>query len=362
MDKIWWTSVPNPVKYINDITEAFSDGKSVVCVLPEKSEWIDTMRSVIMEKIRSGVNKICVISGKDTGDCEPGQYLAQLLVKQEIRVKYRTSIGYEMFLTKVEADTSLIHSYVYLKELSEKQSNDWLKFISGYNSYHSPDSPRCKFIMETSVNMCENLPLGKIIRRSDYFRNFDISILCMLASSDINVSDHMRNYLIDLSVLFSENDPELASMLISYGENLAKEPERILREITEKNLRSNMMRFTIPSDINNLIWKAQHRIFYPLIEQYRLNFIKNHENDFPLHEKITNSVGEEIESVYEIELNTIKWLYDTCKLALNKQEHEELKFFKQCRNELAHLGILDYPKLQHIIEVVCPRERKKIKI
>lgn len=348
IEKIWWSVVPNSAKYINDIVGAFTEGKSVVCVLPEKCEWLDTMREILLEKIHSGINKTHVISGSDVGDVTPGEYLAEMLVKKDIRTKYRTSIGYEAFLTRIESETALIHSYIYLRDMTDEQTAAWLQFIAGYNKNHSPDSPRCKFIIETTNSECRDFSLGCVIKWNDYFRNYDINILCMLVSSDMNISDHFRDYLIELAVSCSENDPELASLLIEKGEKFIKDPEKILHQIVSEEIRSNAETFTLPDEMPNRIWKAQNRVFFPLIEQYRLNFIKMHENDFPLDEIIINSVGEEIVNIWDYELNTLKWLHDNCKLSLKKQEVDDLKFFKQCRNELAHLKVLEYSKLQRI--------------
>jgi len=352
IENIWWTVVPNSARYINDIATAFAEGKSVVCVLPEKCEWLDTMRSVIMEKILSGVNKTYVVSGSDVGNIAPGEYLAEMLVKKDIRAKYRTSIGYEEFLTRIESETALINSYIYLKDMTEEQASAWLQFISGYNRKHTPDAPRCKFIIEVFRSECKKTPLESVFRREDYFRNYDINIMCMLVSSQVNISDYFRDYLIDLTVMCSENDPELASLLILEGEKFIKAPEKVLYQTVSENVRSNMENFAVPNELNSKIWKAQNRVFFPLIEQYRLSFIKLHENDFHIDGKITNSVGEEIENILELELNTIKWLYDHFQLTLTKQEVEELKFFKQCRNDLAHLKVLEYSRLQQIVNTV----------
>lgn len=351
-DKMWWTSVPNSARFISDIIEAFREGNSVVCVLPEKCEWLGMMRSIILEGIHSGVKKTYEVSGKDMGEAGPGEYLADLFLNQEMRVKYRTSVGYPAFLTRIESETSLINSYIYLRDLSEQQTEEWLRFIKDYNTRHDPEAPRCRFIIEIMNRGCEEFTCGRVIRRASYLRNYDISILCMLAASGVNISDKMRNYLIDLSTLCSENDPELAALLISKGEDFLREPEKVLKEAAAESLRSNMEPFTLPEDTDNLIRRSQHRIFYPLIEEYRIDFIKKHENDFPPYETIVNAVGEPLGSIYEIELNTIKWLHDNGKLPLNKQEHEELKFIKQCRNEIAHLKVLEFSKLQRITEAI----------
>lgn len=350
MDNMWWNRVPNSVRFINDIVAAFSEGSSVVCVIPETSEWEWTMRTIIKEKIYSGVDKTHELSGKDMGATSPGECLIKLFFDEEDpRIAgFRTSIGYETFLTKTENESGMIHSYVYLNELNEKQTCDWIEFINVYNKQHKPKAQKCKFIIETRVSMVEEKKGIRVIRRSEYLHNNDIAILCMMAISSMPLQDSFREYFTELATLCAQCDPELAAELISTGEEFIQNTHAVVDMIVSERLRSDLGVFRRVDDLERIIWKAQLKVFFPLIERYRLDLIKKYECDFPIHESITNMIGEEIESVYDIELNTIKDLCDKGKLYLPRPDFEEMKFFKQCRNVLAHLKPLPFESLKRI--------------
>lgn len=352
MDNLWWATVPNSVKFISDIVTAFNEGSSVVCVISENCEWAETLRTIIKENILSGIDKTHEISGKEIGDCPPGEYMTEQFVKKELRTQYRTSIGYEAFLTRIEADTSLIHSYVYIKDLNERQIKAWLDFIYKYNKLHTPNSSRCKFIIESSINVIEEQKGIRIFRRDDYLHNYDITILCMMATSSMPLNDAFREYITELATLCSQNDPEFAAELIGMRDNLIENTHDAVEKIVRNSLRSNSEHFKPVENLDHIIWKAQNKVFFPLIERYRLNLVKKYEKEIPVHKCITNMIGEVIKSIYDIELYTIKQLYDNKYLHMSQNDYNELLFFKKCRNDLAHLKTLSFESLKKITAIV----------
>ena len=352
MENLWWTAVPNSVRFIDEIVAAFNEGSSVVCVIPKNCEWKDDLREIIQERILSGVNKTYEISGKDTAGRCPGEILMKKFVKPELRLQYRTSIGYEKFLTKNEGETSLVHSYIYLKDMNDDQVLEWLDFIHSYNKLHNHDEAGCKFILESSVNVMEEQKDIKVIRRSDHIHAHDITILCMMTASSQPLADTFKDYSVELAALCSQNDPEFAYELIIHGNDLIRNTECVIKKAITDSVRSDFTSFEDVNGVNRNIWKAQLKVFFALIERYRLYIIEKYENEFPKHKSIKNMIGETITSIYDIELNTIQHLRTNGDLFMPKEDYAELCFFKECRNDLAHLKILPYDSLERIVSVI----------
>ena len=352
MNDLWWTTVPNSVSFTNDIVAAFNEGSSIIYSISEKCEWVDKLRSIIKEQIISGVDKTHEVSGKTIGDYSPGEYLAEKFVKKELRASYRTSIGYETFLTNIEKETSLIHSFIYLIDLSDKQIHDWISFITQYNKLHKPNSQKCRFIIETKIELSENYKGIKLFKRSDYLHSYDITILCMMAMSSSKMNDVFREYATEIATLCSNNDPEFAAELILNSDRLIDDAKSVIDSTISCTIRSNMETFEAIEDIDRKIWKAQLKVFFPLIERFRLYLIEKYRSDISLDKCITNLKGEKIKSVYDVELATLKWLCNIGDIYINGDDYNDLKFFKDCRNDLAHLKTLPYDSLKRIVETL----------
>ena len=197
-----------------------------------------------------------------------------------------------------------------------------------------------------------NLNGIKVVRKSDHFHSYDINIMCMLASSNMNLSDPLRNYLTELASLCSGNDPEFAAAMTGKGETLLKDPVGTITEIINSSLRSKNCSFSLPTDLDILIWRAQHKTFFSLIDQYRLGFIERFRSIIPYDKTIYNQIGEEIEDNEYIELTVLKHLCDCGDMCIPNNDYDELKFFRQCRNDLSHLKILSFSDVEKLIRSV----------
>ena len=78
-----------------------------------------------------------------------------------------------------------------------------------------------------------------------------------------------------------------------------------------------MESFTFTDDLDRKIWEAQLKVFFPLIERFRLYLIEKYKYNIHLDSSVTNLKGEEIRSEYDIELATLKWLCNNNDLYLS---------------------------------------------
>lgn len=172
----------------------------------------------------------------------------------------------------------------------------------------------------------------------------------MMTISSNKIHNIFRNYATELATLCSNNDPEFAAELITSSDMLIKDTNSLINKIISNSIRSNMESFTFTDDLDRKIWEAQLKVFFPLIERFRLYLIEKYKYNIHLDSSVTNLKGEEIRSEYDIELATLKWLCNNNDLYMNSGDYNDLNFFKECRNNLAHLKYLPYESLKRIVE------------
>lgn len=172
----------------------------------------------------------------------------------------------------------------------------------------------------------------------------------MMAASSGELGNTLREYAAELATLCSGSDPEFAAALIAEGRELLSDTEGTVKRIVSESIRSDGSSFECVPDIDRMIREAQQKVFFPLIESFRLALLAQYEESIPTNICIRDTKDETVESVYDIELNTLKWLCDNQMMYIPKPDYGKLAFFKKCRNSLAHLEILPYPDFKRIAD------------
>ena len=90
--------------------------------------------------------------------------------------------------------------------------------------------------------------------------------------------------------------------------------------------------------MNHLIWLAQIKTVYPVLEEYREDFVQRHSSAIARHLPITSSYGETYDDPNDVELGTLKYMADNGMLYLSAKEYESLKTNKDARNKLSRLA------------------------
>lgn len=349
MDNLWWGSVPDPSEMIRQITEAMQNGNHVVCLIPEQLEWHETFRSMIAAECRDSIKTLKIIDAQKRQDKLPGELLlTEYVTHPTVAEGYRRSFGYARYLAENDAVSGLSDHYFFVQNASGDSMKEWIRFMTDYQKAHKPDQPACVILLEcTGKNPGSGNGL-QIVDYQNHIKDFDILILCMMASSGLEVRSLLRNYAAGLAAELGSHDPEFAAELIRHGTDLIRDPEQTVRDVAESSFRSNGAVFPVSSQMAEKIWRAQVKTFFPVIEEYRLQLIRKYEKEFPVLETITGTFGQDIEDVWDIDLGTLKYLCDTKKMYLPGPEYQEMCFYRDCRNALAHTNPLPYVSLDQL--------------
>lgn len=352
MEQIWWKQVTKASNFIDIVTSTALQNKSIVLEIPIFVPWYETMCEIV-EDILNKKNPENRLDFIDCPEQNVGQYLLENYCKKEKRASYRYGMSYATFLAKSD-DIVLNNYYIWVKNVSKKKLEEWIKFIEEYNKNLPSHMLPAIFILETSEKNNRGRAAKGIqyIRFSDNIEAYDRFAFCALASTNIAIKTFLRPYLVELVSTICCNDVELCAKCIEKGINFMKEPVETLRSIIATAYHSDGSAFVMnleASYINNLLWESQIKLIFPIIEKYRSKFVKRHHIELLAALPVTNAFGEVISNPQDIELGLLTHLVSTKYISLNKRDYNELELFRKARNNLAHLIPLEFDIVEQIL-------------
>jgi hypothetical protein len=354
MDKIWWNQVTNATRFIDDIVESVTEGKSVILALSDNVPWYNTMRELVEDDIRKRSSERTLISLIDSAD-EPGRIILNKFCKKEKRDDYRPAMGYAGFLAKSD-DIVLNDRFVWVSGIPNHRYDDWIEFVENYGKCLGKDKKGGIFILELKHSQGIN---GKKGIQEIYFDKeigqFDQYVFNMLASSSAKESAYLRQYLSELVSDIVGNDIELCACCIQRYKKFLTDPYRTLQSITSEEIRSNGDTFNVSlsdDEVKMRTWKAQIKTIFPLIEEFRGTFVNTYKKQIENKLPISNTFGETFGEVNEVEIGTLYHMVCSETIQVSSEYYHRLKLFKEARNRLAHLVILNQTEIEAIFEVL----------
>lgn len=365
-DKIWWEQT-NAKNYIESIVKKLYDETSIIIKNHPDIPWYSHFAMNIETQLKSvGHKSLEKIESGNIHDI--GKYFLEKFCRPEIRNQYRPAKGYSAFLA--ENDSITLHDrFIWVNSVEKENLNSWMDFICEYVKKRG-DRNKAVFILETKAEKIEHRKNISPISLEDFINDYDYVVFAILAASPIKEDLDLKTYLVELISNIVGKDAELSSECIEqYGDFLIN-PLKTIEKIVQKS-RSNGCRFLFSKtkdEIEQAVWTAQIRTFYPLLEEYRRDFIKKYRAAIETHLPIkTTSFDETIDTPEEIGLGILFYMTTEDyskkmgkKLNIYYKEKEELFTFKEARNSLSHLNILSFEEIQKLMETSFVKNRAKI--
>ena len=183
---------------------------------------------------------------------------------------------------------------------------------------------------------------------------YDRFAFCALAASDSNTCrEYLRPYLAELVSTVCRDDIELCAACIQKGVRFLKDPKNTLKQIISTEYRSDGERYSYLrlDDLRLLIWETQLKAVFPVIEQYRSFFIKKYSIYIQKALPFSNPNGQDITSPEDVEIGMLVYLVGNGNITLaDSSEYPELERFRDARNNLAHLNILEPEDVELILK------------
>lgn len=354
MDKIWWSQVTNAKRFIDSIVESVTGGSNVILELTDNLPWYNTMKELVEDDIRKQNSERTMFPLTD-GEEEPGKIILDGFCKKEKRDDYRPAMGYAGFLAKSD-DIVLNDRFVWVSGISGRRYDDWIGFVLNYSKCLGKGKKGGIFILELKHAPAIGGKKGiKEISFDKTIGKFDRFVFNMLASSSVNESTYLKQYLSELVSDIVENDIELSSLCIRRYKKFLTDPYETLQTIVNEDFKSNGDAFHVSlgdDGVKIRTWKAQIKTVFPLIEEFRERFVHAYKKQIECQLPISNTFGEIFNEANEVEIGTLYYMVCDGTVQVSNEYYKSLKLFKEARNRLAHLVILSQKEIEAIFQVL----------
>ncbi len=369
--KIWWEQTPNPEHFIKYTANSLLEGNCILIPDYNSIPWT----SYFIEKVKNILTEGNSIKSREeiTDDIKNvGKYILDNYCRNK-KNDFRYAVGYAKFIA--QQDKIPFHDRFFLIYSNENMLDEWAKFIEEYKQLRR-ENKKAVFLL---LLKNENYDSKKIVNRKgieiysfkESINEYDRIVFAMLASYSLKISSILKTYLTELACNVAGNNIELSSKCLQKHEDFLKNPAQAIKNIIDNDTDSNGCRFLFSKtkdEIEQAVWTAQIRTFYPLLEEYRRDFIKKYRAIIETHLPIkTTSFDETIDTPEEIGLGILFYITTEDyskkmgkKLNIYYKEKEELFTFKEARNSLSHLTILSFEEIQKLMETSFVKNRAKI--
>lgn len=343
-----------PGAFVRNLVDTLFDEENVILQLPGAVPWYDTFLSEVENGlIGLGCQREVTFAEFDDETAKPGEWLLNAFVKKEVRKTHRIGVSYASFLASLP-ELTLHNSVVWLQNMTEKGMTDWLSFIREYKKKLPKDLPGALFVLEYRGNL-GHIATGKakLISFQSEISSYDRYAFCTLIASRTKLNADVLPYLAELVSSVCVDDIELCAACIEKEEQFARDPEACLREMAENEEHSDGSAYSVEgplAGLDQLVWKSQIRFVFPLLEQYRMNFVKKHWRDISTQLPYTNQFNETFSVPEEVELGLLYAF--TSQGAVQMSDNEEfsvLRKVKDMRNDLAHLRPVSYDEILFLL-------------
>lgn len=350
-DLIWWERIGRSIRTIRDIKHLLVNQESFILSAPQGIPWRDTFEKVVKREV-STISSERMLRIIVPEDAEPDRYCLSELCSDSFESAYWPSMTRAAYMCS-DRDLLFHRYYIWVKGIQEaKIFRKWINFISEYKrEAQKAGLPlTAVFILEQNREMKVSGFPTLIYKVSDSdCRIFGLEKLQELASTDSELcsSDAViinSEYLSELAVQISDNNPELCDLLLEQPKNLLMEPVK-----TVEKLLGNKGLIVNSHMIASSVWKAQIIQFFPLLEQCRLELIKQHADEIRPHLPINDIYGEMIKDPEEMEFRHLISFNHQGFLSLSAGEKDKLKLYRNARNIISHNSFLQYETISTLL-------------
>lgn len=346
---IWWGQIGNSLRLLTKVTNALRDCHMAVLQVPSSVPWrqnfyeaIDIRRSAF-----SGERRLVRLQWED--DTDPGEFVLEELCSKTTQAEYWPGLTYAAYLASLD-DIVLNDYYVWITGIHSKVDLiNWVDFVSQYAQHSEQPDQRAIFVLEYDGVQIDVSGVEKIVYSVE---NYDCRVFCLETAAALGNTD-LRTYQAELALCIGGNNPELSSALLEQGSKLLLDPVVTAMEVMNSGFSSDGMLFPIESEqqISSSAWKAGIGLLFPILEQYRLDFISCHERALARHLPINNSNGDRITDPYDLEIGAIQYIVGSAAKEFSASEVDNIRLCRKARNLLAHNKPVPYADVKRILEL-----------
>ena len=346
---IWWSQIGTSLRFLTQITNVLQDCQSTVLQLPSVIPWRqDFYLSVDLRRTSfSSQRSLRRLSWKD--GAIPGAFILKNLCSPEIHAEYYPGLSHAAYLASRD-DILLNDYYIWITGVHNKTDMEkWIDFISEYIRCTQNPDQHAVFILEydgVSVDW-------KNVKNISYsVEHYDCRVFSLEAAAALKNAS-LLNYQSEIALSICENNPELCFALLCTGDSLLKDPLNTALKVLSSRHSDQGSHFSSISEtqLSSSIWKAAVVLIFPILEGYRMDFIRKYSTVLSEFLPISNSNDSKITDPEDLEIGNLYYIVKNSGKVFSSSEVESIRLCRKVRNLLAHNEHIDYDDARKIFDL-----------
>lgn len=346
---IWWGQIGNCLSLLTDVSACIRDSRSVVLLLPENLPWRQTFRdNAAVRRAALGGNRGLRMRSWREGQ-DPGEFVLRELCSRSERALYYPGDSCAAYLGQRE-DLEMNEQDIWITGIHRREDMlKWYAFLVEYERVSQPLVERAVFVLEYDGPAVPNPGVEQILFTVE---DYDCRVFCLESGATLKNTD-LREYQAELALRISGTDPELSWALLRTGEQLIRDPVRTAMEAIEGGRSSEGKRFPVQSEqqILSNARRAALVVFFPVLEQWRVDCVQRHEHELLHWLPITNDHGDKITDPYDLEFKDLAIFCKKPGNSFTLDERAKVAFCRETRNKLAHNKVLPPEDARRILKL-----------
>ena len=337
-EKVWWGQIGNSLRFLSSVTNHLRDCHSAVLQVPKSIPWRQEFYDTIDMRRTSFSGDRRLMRKSWDESTEPGEFVLDELCSSRVRADYWPGQSYAEYLGNKD-DIVLNEYYAWITGIHSKDGlAKWVEFVSQYESVAEKLEQAAVFLLEYDGTAADVAGVKKIVYSVE---NYDCRVFCLEMAAALANTD-LRSYQAELALSIGRGEPELCAALLERGKALLEAPVKTAQFVLQEGFSSQGFRFHEMSEaeIESAVWKAETVLLFPILEQYRSDFIAAHETELARHLPISNSNGDRITDPHDLEIGSIQYIVSNSKTGFSPSDVEMVKLCRKARNLLAHNRIV----------------------
>lgn len=374
--QIWWQEITGPKTFVSNVTERLLEA-SVIMKVPDDLPWRHEMRQEIQSELREQYDyaEISIIPIDAEEDVEENTEIDAFILERfalgDVARQYRKKSGKSITQYIVQKNV-LQNDVLWVKGITEKTIKPWRDFLLAFNAC-CPKNGRIVLEIRDSIQYVKQNTIEEI-DYSSYISDNNLQLFnSILLDRMPTISEVWKRYLSALAACLCETDAEIAEYFLNEYAQQTADPIRVLEAIAQDPDYSrrgaadgsshilSLVRHKCTSQIERRIWKAQLQVLFPVVEAERINLIERIKHDLTamISVREIRQYGESIVNPYDFEWGTLFYAMKLTNIneeyylkSLSKAEREEIRRFRDYRNNLAHGDCCTVTQVSEILAIV----------
>lgn len=342
---IWWGQIGNCLRLLTDVTNCFRDSRSAVLELPARLPWPQELRDRgAIRRTALGQNReLQILPWQEHR--EPGDFVLRELCSWEEQSDYYPGDSWAAYLGSRE-DLELNEQDIWITGIHRREDLlKWCTFLTEYERVSAQLPERAVFVLEYDGPPVSNPGIEHIVFRVE---DYDCRVFCLEAAAALN-NTRLRAYQAELALHISGTDPEFCWELLQLGEALLKDPVAATREALARSRDFGQLS---EQQTVSAAWRSAVVLFFPVLEQWRMDCIRRNAEELQRQLPITDSNGESITELEDLELGNLYYIRKNrpgCKLS--QEDKVKIDLCRHARNLLAHNKMICLEDARRIMEL-----------